>query len=576
MALQRLGDCGRPWPFVRNAPCLAAATLVAAILVVLTPSDASRLIPGEPHSVFPSSTHSGSVDVPLYSATRERWSEHYYAALAAQRLGRPGGEEPQSDAYEDPARLRALRQAFADEFDPAGRVRAMSKYRAARAQCTWTSTAAGDRLPHQKWKCRHADRLVFDTCDLRADSLDQEGNSWRIVRLGPFTSYGGDTNHFNTLDIGDFSEELAQGSPLWLTGHSLQILSADETPLPSPPMHLHHAVLRPCSSLNVTQEIRDGVAREEWHQKNTLNFKAWAGDAQCQDAEGGMDCFMETSPDGFGNPVAPRHGCLALDSMILDFRPKGSEVMEFYIELGFRWTRKAQVSLRLIDIFRSGATIYGTYPLSEQSTTMNWGAYHVPHSGRPVHMHIHAHREFYHSTLVFAASPEQLGLVGGSGPLDLSNWGRAEEPLELEKVGYSIGEAQAYLLKNLAKSQRACSFHGNCSNTPQLMCAFMEQGREQPVQEAQGHMNGIEWDRYGERVEDCTSVFLHRGDVITQVMFHRRAEDRERNLAHFKFKMLFLEAGNHDAEDINAMHMSAPLKHAGDRIIGPWSFSIIK
>eukprot|EP00873_Tetraselmis_striata_P023511 jgi/Tetstr1/443775/TSEL_031763.t1 len=341
-----------------------------------------------------------AADPGLFSATR-------HASLLPLW---PGGEEPQSDAYEDPARLRALRQAFADEFDPAGRVRAMSKYRAARAQCTWTSTAAGDRLPHQKWKCRNADRLVFDTCDLRADSSEQDGNSWRIVRMGPFTSYGGNTEHFNTLDI-----------------------------------------------------------------------------------------------------VAPRHGCLAFDSMILDFRPKGSEVMEFYIELGFRWTRKAQ-----------------------------------------------------------------LGLVGGSGPLDLSNWGRAEEPLELEKIGYSIGEAQAYLLKNLAKSQRACSFHGNCSNTPQLMCAFMEQGREQPVQEAQGQMNGIEWDRYGERVEDCTSVFLNRGDVITQVMFHRRAEDRERNLAHFKFNMLFLEAGNHDAEDINAMHMPAPLKHAGDRIIGPWSFSIIK
>jgi len=537
MAPRRRGDGGaqpRNLESLRTAPHPAAVTLAAIVLVILPHAHAVRLIPGNIlPKTRPSSTHyqHGSVHEGPHPQTLEQPSEHHdYAALAdeqlrllEQRRGQPDdSDEPRFDAYEDPERLRALRHAFADELDAAGRVRAMSAYREARAQCNWTSTPAAGRLPHQKLDYSRngkplADTLVFEKCQVRADSSALEGNFWRIARIGPFKSSGGDWNSFKSLDVGDLSEDLAEGLPFWLTGLSMQVITADGTPVPSPPLHMHHIQLRPSSSWNVTQETRHGVARGNWQRANQVIVDEWGGDRQCSDAEGGTDCFMKTFPVGFGlGPIAPRSRGIALDFITVDVRPDGAEEMEYYAELSLRWTRKTQVPLRYMMSRLVGSDRYQTYHLSEQSTTMSWGASQMPHSARLAHMRGHAHREFYDSMMIFAASPEQLGLVGGSSPLDLSNWAHGNETLELEKAGYSIGGAQAYLLGNLAKSQRACSFHGNCTNTPQLMCAFMEQGREPLAQEGQGLRKGLQWDRNGEHAIDCDPVFINKGDVITQ------------------------------------------------------------
>eukprot|EP00873_Tetraselmis_striata_P025232 jgi/Tetstr1/445496/TSEL_033272.t1 len=262
-------------------------------------------------------------------------------------------------------RLGALRRAFADKLDPVGRVRAMSAYKEARAKCNWTSTPATVTISSRSL-AGSGRKLAY---------TGEELGSWRIVRVGPFQTASGDWNNFNSFDIGNFSKELAQGSPLWLTGLSLQIITADGTPLPSPPLHLHHAQLTPSSTWNVTHETRHGVASYTWQRRHGIVvLNEWAGDTQCKEAEGGVDCLMLTFPDGFGvGPIAPRSGGLALDFITVDVRPEGSEDLEFYVELA-----------------RAG-----------------WG----------------------------------------SGPLDLSNW-RGAEVVELEKVGYSIGGAQAYLLKN--------------------------------------------------------------------------------------------------------------------------------
>lgn len=85
-----------------------------------------------------------------------------------------------------------------------------------------------------------------------------EGNSWEAVRVGPLKSSGGDWHTYQSLDIGDLAQELAEGLPFWLTGTSMQLMSPDGTPVPSPPLHLHHSQLKPSSSCTVTQETTDG------------------------------------------------------------------------------------------------------------------------------------------------------------------------------------------------------------------------------------------------------------------------------------------------------------------------------
>mmetsp|Transcript_38045 Transcript_38045/g.95618 ORF Transcript_38045/g.95618 Transcript_38045/m.95618 type:complete len:568 (+) Transcript_38045:952-2655(+) len=416
------------------------------------------------------------------------------------------------------------------------------------------------------------DSFVYDTCHVRADG---EGSFWSISHVGPIKSVGGDQHNFVSLDVGDLSEELAAGRPIWLTGHALQLIARGGTPLGSPPVHVHHAQLRRSSHWTVSTEIQNGAAVETLRYVQNAPEKTWGGDNQCMEAEGGTDCFIAAYPFGVGTQLPPSSHGLAFDTILLDLRPDGSEAIEFYIQVGIRWTRKAQVPLRNIESFRAGRGPYNTYRISDQSASMSWGAAQAPHSGRFVHTHVHAHREFFNSMMIFAASPEQLGLAGGSGALDFSNFGPDDDVVELEKIGYSIEEAQAYLLKHLARSQRLCSLHGNCTNAPTLMCAFMDQGREPPAEGEQGPRKGAQWDRMRTDSGDCDSVFIKKGDVITQVMFHPRAENRELHWAHNLYLALFMEAGNHDAEEVAALHEFSALRHNQDRIIGPWQFATI-
>mmetsp|Transcript_38047 Transcript_38047/g.95625 ORF Transcript_38047/g.95625 Transcript_38047/m.95625 type:complete len:609 (+) Transcript_38047:184-2010(+) len=573
----------------------AVVALAALLLAVVSaPSEATRAVPSHHLSGNPPSwNHHGHVrthaESPQGSALGNL-SPDYRAALAEQlRLrahhhGELGSAEPTTDAFDSPERVRALRQAFADTLDPPGRVRAMSRYTEARAQCSWTSIPASGRLPHQQLGYSHkpgnvrwypngsVDSFVYDTCHVRADG---EGSFWSISHVGPIKSVGGDQHNFVSLDVGDLSEELAAGRPIWLTGHALQLIARGGTPLGSPPVHVHHAQLRRSSHWTVSTEIQNGAAVETLRYVQNAPEKTWGGDNQCMEAEGGTDCFIAAYPFGVGTQLPPSSHGLAFDTILLDLRPDGSEAIEFYIQVGIRWTRKAQVPLRNIESFRAGRGPYNTYRISDQSASMSWGAAQAPHSGRFVHTHVHAHREFFNSMMIFAASPEQLGLAGGSGALDFSNFGPDDDVVELEKIGYSIEEAQAYLLKHLARSQRLCSLHGNCTNAPTLMCAFMDQGREPPAEGEQGPRKGAQWDRMRTDSGDCDSVFIKKGDVITQVMFHPRAENRELHWAHNLYLALFMEAGNHDAEEVAALHEFSALRHNQDRIIGPWQFATI-
>lgn len=119
--------------------------------------------------------------------------------------------------------------------------------------------------------------MVYDSSQVPSDSEDL--GPWRIVRVGPFNTSSGDWNDFQSLDIGTFSEDLAQGSPyFWLTGFSLQIIAADGTPLPSPPLHhLHHATLTPSSTWNPNTERRHGSQHHKWRRSKGVAYNEWAG-----------------------------------------------------------------------------------------------------------------------------------------------------------------------------------------------------------------------------------------------------------------------------------------------------------
>jgi len=397
---------------------------------------------------------------------------------------------------------------------------------------------------------------VFESCRVRDDSVASrsapEGHVWEITRAGPFKSSPGDWQHFGGSEFIDLSEGLGGGRPVWITGYSLQLLGADGTPLGSPPLHIHHARVYYPDDREVGGETVQAGAQKEYElfPWKLFHLHGWSGDSQCKDAEGGAECLIDSLPAGFGQKLQSEKSRLPLRHIILDVREDGLEDMEYYVEVGVRWTREPQASLTRYDARRPGTGTFGTYHISEQSATMGWGASPAPRSGRVMYMWPHGHWEFVDSLMVFAASPEQLGLAGGAGPLDYSNFGPLDDAVELEKVGYSIGKAQAYLLENLARSQRLCGFHGNCTHAPRLMCAFMDEHREPLVggEQGGGPRRGPQWDRQAHRSTDCESLFVNEGDIVTQVMFHPRAQDREANLQHNYFVFYFLDSDEGTAD----------------------------
>eukprot|EP00873_Tetraselmis_striata_P040442 jgi/Tetstr1/460706/TSEL_005893.t1 len=430
----------------------------------------------------------------------------------------------------------------------------MSLYREARAKCSWTSVPAPDYKLSRLRQNGRADRppgpaskLVFEACHVRDDNMVSrsalESNFWEITRAGPFKSSPGDRHDFGANGFIDLSKRLGGGLPIWITGSTLQLLGADGAPLGSPPLHNHHTQMFFPDKWGIKAPIRQARTQAEYElfPWNLVFQSSWAGDTQCKEAEGGVDCLIFSLPAGFGQKLHSENSSLPLRQMILDVREDGLEDMEFYVEVGERWTRKPQTSLMHYNVLSPGNGLFHTYPISEQSTAMNFGASLAPRSGRVMYVWPHGHWEFVDSLMVFAASPEQLGLAGGSGPLDFSNLG-AHYAVELEKVGYSIEEAQAYLLENLARSQRLCRFHGNCTSEPQLMCAFMDKHREPPVKGEQGLRLGPEWDRQAHHSTDCESIFVNKGDMITQVMFHPRAQDGGVNIQHNLFLFYFLDS----------------------------------
>lgn len=61
------------------------------------------------------------------------------------------------------------------------------------------------------------------------------------------------------------------------------------------------------------------------------------GDYQCTEADGGLDCNLESNPDGYGKLVTYEIG---LEGDLNDIRAPNSELLEWYYELGVRWIPK--------------------------------------------------------------------------------------------------------------------------------------------------------------------------------------------------------------------------------------------
>lgn len=196
-----------------------------------------------------------------------------------------------------------------------------------------------------------------------------------------------------------------------------------------------------------------------------------------------------------------------------------------------------QKALQRMQILRQGNSRFLTYRCSETSESMNWVAMAVPHSGRIMYAYQHAHKEYYHSQYLFAATPQQLGLAEMYNPKD---WPDAPEyAYELEPHGSSINKATAQLFERLQQAQRECQSDAKCTREPQLLCAWRDPGRE-PPEAGQPPRRGAEWDRAGTYSKDCRPLYLVKGQVLTQVSWELPAAYHQGGTVFEKLFYIFL------------------------------------
>ena len=201
-----------------------------------------------------------------------------------------------------------------------------NQYRTHLSKCEWRETSALSSLEGLYYRRTKDSSGSEDDTPIGAqaglrlrectviDKSDGDESWWVIQRVGPFVSHGGDSTHFVSWnDAGHASAAIAEGRKVYFTGYvarSVNITTSE--PIPYPPIHQHHAHLNPSlnpyawfTGFHLGSVVRAALAAfllDPWrpvgamlqvlHAIADARIDQVHGDAQCPEAEGGMDCMV--------------------------------------------------------------------------------------------------------------------------------------------------------------------------------------------------------------------------------------------------------------------------------------------
>jgi len=301
-------------------------------------------------------------------------------------------------------------------------------YTSARDTCEWRPSESGtviaDHEASQDEYDAHLWKYVpFPFCDpfcqiwnespptTFCSAVASDDQTWRIQRIGPIASNGGD--NFIIIrgdDALELSRELgAHPAGGWVTAIFLAAVDSSGTVLGYPPIHIHHSHLGPHSMIG----ILDFVA--------PLHFPH--GETSCQPADGGDLCYMFTFPPGTGYHVSEP---FLLNAYLNDVRAAGSPRLDVTLELTVRYTRRpvrrnlgvwyvatdsdTNAFAMLLQAKQSFYTF--TVPYNDQSVI--WSTFKSVASGTLLNIWHHTHvTEGFDEMWLIDATPPQLGLEDG-------------------------------------------------------------------------------------------------------------------------------------------------------------------
>lgn len=174
------------------------------------------------------------------------------------------------------------------------------------------------------------------------------------------------------------------------------------------------------------------------------------GDYNCVDNDGGLNCRLEKFPEGYGKFI---DSTLGLEGELNDVRAAGSEPLVWYWEIGIRWL-PADENLKATSLHNFAGpgilqpsiqrSLLVTFPVPTAYESIFWYTGRLIHSGELLRLKIHSHNSLFTEALIFAASPEELGLE------DQSLF-KKQLPHIPDRMNHSI--TKDFLLRRLSESQ---------------------------------------------------------------------------------------------------------------------------
>ena len=368
------------------------------------------------------------------------------------------------------------------------------------------------------------------------ETENQDGSRWTVNRIGPFVTTGGyDWVQIGWENLWGLEEKLkAYPEGIYVTAQHSGPVDKDGVVLSHPPIHIHHIHIGPRPGVRQHQDVLKCLLNGWDNNRDcydpTRVFEHH-GDYQCIDEEGGLECLLETVPDGYGKLLTYP---LGLEGDINDVRAPGSEPLEWYYQISIRWTPKESRLGRTIqpmhfhnfagpgNFDRKNQNSYIlTYQCPTDRDSLFWYSGRMPYSGEMLRNKFHAHNKIFKEALFFAASPEELGLTKKNGL-------KPDQPfktVDLRDTRFStLDDVKSFILGNLEKSASDFDKRNGVGGTGKIDYST-QFSRERPRTICQGvstleKINGYFYDRKEDTC--CRPWHIEKGDIFTVVGFNKQ------------------------------------------------------
>lgn len=126
-----------------------------------------------------------------------------------------------------------------------------------------------------------------------------DGSTWTVTRIGPFHTSGGyDWLQFGWDNLWDLKDKLKKyPDGIYVTDQFSGPVTADGARIGNPPIHVHHIHIGPSPGVRQRSELYECLVNSMGCYDPTRVFEHH-GDYECYPEDGGLDCLVESTPDG--------------------------------------------------------------------------------------------------------------------------------------------------------------------------------------------------------------------------------------------------------------------------------------